>query len=236
VTSDVRSMLSLNVVDAEGAQTRVSTRVERLFNFGYAGRDQSGVREHVEHLRALGIQAPSRVPALFPIPPDRVTTAEVVVVIGGQTYGEVEFALINTLTHGWVVTIASDHTDLEVERVNMPKAKGICPDVIGMDAWPFADVAAQWDRLTLRMWGHAGDERTLTQDGAVGDLLHPDALIEALERRSGSASAAGTVILSGTVAGGPVAGMSAWSAELADPSTGRRIALAYEVRSLDEEI
>ena len=150
--SSLGSELHLQIQRADGALTSTTVAVTEAYNFGYAGREREGVQEHVDQMRALGIPAPQHVPAIFPIPPGRVSTASELVVSGEQTYGEVEFALINSEEHGWLVTIASDHTDLEVERVKMPKAKGMCPNVVGATAWSLDEVRHDWDRFTMTMW------------------------------------------------------------------------------------
>jgi hypothetical protein len=159
------------------------------------------------------------------------------VVSGEQTYGEVEFALINSEEHGWLVTIASDHTDLEVERVKMPKAKGMCPNVVGATAWSLDEVRHDWDRFTMTMWAQPdGGETVKLQQDVTGHLLSPDDLIDILRTRRPGELPNGTVIMSGTIAGEPTPGMGAWSARLEDPETGRRLDIDYRLRRLSEEI
>jgi hypothetical protein len=235
--SAVGATLDLQIHGIDGATTPVTVEVHEVYNFGYAARDRSGAQEHVDQMRALGLPAPQKVPAIFPIPADRVSTGSEFTVSGDQTYGEVEFALIKSEGHGWLVTIASDHTDLEVERVKMPKAKGMCPDVVGADVWKLDEVRAQWDRCTLTMWARAGDgEAVQLQQDTTGHLLAPHHIIAILEARRPGELPPGTVILSGTVAGEPTPGMLEWSARLEDPQTGRRLAIDYTLQPLREEI
>lgn len=231
------TLLELEVRDAAGAATTVSVPVTEAYNFGYAGRDQASAQEHVDQMQKLGMPAPQRVPAIFPIPPSRVTTDSSLVVSGAETYGEVEFALIRSADHGWLVTIGSDHTDLEVERVKMPKAKGMCPDVVGATAWRLDDVRDSWDRFTLTIWGHTDDgDKVELQHDTTGHLLSPDDLIATLNSRRPGEPPVGTVIMSGTIGGEPTPGMAAWSARLEDPETQRRIEIHYTLNRLDEEI
>ncbi|MFI2841468.1 DUF2848 family protein [Mycolicibacterium sp. PDY-3] len=231
------AQLSLEVIEGTGIVGTASVTVIEAYNFGYAGRDQGSVQEHVDQMRELGMPAPQRLPAIFPIPPDRVSTARRLVVSGAETYGEVEFALIRSAEYGWLVTIGSDHTDLEVERVKMPKAKGMCPDVIGASAWRLDDIRDVWDRFTLTMWGHSDDgERVELQHDTTGHLLSPDDLIAILQTRRPGELPIGTVIMSGTVGGEPTPDMAAWSARLEDPHTHRGIDIHYTLDRLDEEI
>jgi hypothetical protein len=235
--SSVGSVLHLQIQGADDQLTATTIAVTEAYNFGYAGRDQSSVQQHVDEMRELGMQPPSRIPALFPIPAQRVSTSTEIVVSGEQTYGEVEFALIRSEDHGWLVTIASDHTDLEIERVNMPKAKAACPDVIGSVAWRLDDVRAQWDRCTLTMWARTDDgESVQLQHDSTGHLLAPDDLLAILEERRPGVLRIGTVVMSGTIGGEPTPGMASWSARLRDPQTGREIDLEYLLRRLPEEI
>ena len=228
--------LSLTVQDVAGRGVPIEVLVRRAYNFGYAARDTRGVSEHLKEMGALGLPVPTQIPAIFPIPPGRISTGAEVVVTGDQTYGEVEFALIKTEEHGWIVTIASDHTDLEIERTNMPKAKAMCPDVIGTTAWRL-DAVDDWDSLVLRLWGHPdAADPVLIQEGPVGKLLRPADLIRILEERQGAELSAGTVILSGTIGGEPTPGMRGWRAELENPRNGQRLALEYSLDRLPEEI
>jgi hypothetical protein len=235
--ASVASVLSIEVQLNSGVAEPISVTVREGYNFGYASRDPSGVAEHLDEMRALGMAAPTTIPAIFPIPPDRISTMTSYVVSGDQTYGEVEFALIKTAERGWLVTIASDHTDLEVERVNMPKAKATCPDVIGAVAWPLDEVIDVWDRFVLTLWGQTvAGERVLLQQGAVGELMSPRELIRTLEGRRQSEVGDGTVIMSGTIAGEPTTGIRCWIAELSDPASNRRLTLRYEITELQEEL
>lgn len=121
----------------------------------------------------------------------------------------------------------------------MPKAKGMCPDVVGAQAWALADIADSWDDCVLRMWAgpETGGEPTLLQEGTVGHLLSPQQIIDTLERRRGRGTLpAGTVILSGTIAGEPTPGAVHWSAELADPGRGRRLRIDYDLLVLSTEL
>lgn len=228
--------ITLTVENLSGVPTDVTVDVQRVYNFGYAARDTTGVQKHIDEMRELGMQAPNRLPAIFPVPADRVRTAKVLTVTGDDTYGEVEFALINT-DRGWLVTIASDHTDLEIEKVNMPKAKASGPDVIGDKAWRLDDVAAHWDDCVLRLWGENPDgTQELVQSGKVGHLLSPADMQRVLAERSGTTLSPGTVVLSGTLDGEPTPGKRAWRAELEDPHTGRTLTLNYGLHILDEEL
>lgn len=229
--------LSITVEHSDGASTSTVVPVRLAVNFGYAARDERGVLAHVEEMQELGVAAPKRVPTISLIPPDRVTTSTAHTVSGDQTYGEVEFALINTPQLGWIVTVACDHTDLEFEAINMAKAKASAPDVIASTAWRVSDVEDHWDDLELTLIGVADDgSEVVIQDGSTSDLLAPSALIAELESRAGRSADEGTVILSGTISGKPTPGFRTRRAELRDPRMRRKVTLTYSIAELQEAL
>jgi hypothetical protein len=87
-------------------------------------QDHPVERLHQVEVRAedRGVPAPAIVPALYPLGAGGATTKNRISVFGDQTFGEVEFALINS-SAGWLVTVASDHTDALVETVSVSRAK-----------------------------------------------------------------------------------------------------------------
>src|SRR5262245_41307430 len=103
------NILSLTV-RAEGRTVPLAFPVRRVINAGYVGRDQDAVRVHIEELRREGVPPPAAVPMLFPLPSDSVTTANRIEVGGGETSGEVEYALL-LAGDAVYVGVGSDHTD-----------------------------------------------------------------------------------------------------------------------------
>jgi hypothetical protein len=121
-----------------------------------------------------------------------------------------------------------------LEEHDIPRAKQICPNVIGRVVWPLDEVEAHWDLLTLRSHQVADGREVLYQEGALGRLMPPAALMAFVRSRSG-APLEGSVIFSGTLAaltGGFIYG-SRFTAEIADPRRDRRLTLSYDVRTLD---
>lgn len=210
-----------------------TVEVRRVLNFGYAGRDQDHVRAHVQEMAGLA-PPPSRVPALFPLPPGQVAAPGTITVAGADTYAEVEFALVHT-GREWLVTIASDHSDAKVEEHSTPRAKAACPDVLAARAWRLADVLADWDDCTLHLEAHGPDGSDVVQQGAVAELLSPTALIEILRERTGAAAEEGTVVLSGTIGGLPATGYTSWTATLGS-SSREDLVLSYAITALPDEL
>lgn len=232
-------MINLSfLVDApESSGGPVAVPVSGVYNFGYAGRDQESVREHVRELQDRGVPAPKIVPALYPMGADGVTTGSTITVFGDQTYGEVEYALINSAM-GWLVTVASDHTDAVIETASVSRAKRCCPDVLAGRAWRLADVADRFDELELVSEYVAGRNggAVLVQRGLCGTLLAPATLLEILTHRLGRRPPDGTLILSGTIGGDPPPGMEEWHMRLHDPGGRADLRLNYHVSNVPDEL
>ena len=172
--------------------------VRRMVNAGYSGRDQQEVRRHKEELRREGIPAPESTPTLYPVITDLLTLQEEIEVVGDRTSGEAEFVLL-VGDEGCLVGVGSDHTDRELETVDITKAKQVCPNVMGPKVWSLDEVQDHWDALVLRSWVSEGGRRTLYQEAALEALLPPRELMAFVRSRLMDGQLEGTVIFSGTV-------------------------------------
>ena len=159
-------------------------RVSRVWNFGYAARDQAGLARHLAETAARGLAVPSITPSLYGLPPDRLTTSDAITVSGDQTYAEVEYGLLHAESAGWLVVVASDHTDSLVGEANVARGKAITPDVVSSVAWRFDEVEGDFDQFVLSCEALA-DEPVVVQEGTVDALLSPRQLLEIAERRLG---------------------------------------------------
>lgn len=225
-----------SIAHASTAPAAISVDVGQLFNFGYAGRDSASVQEHIDELLELGLPAPKCVPALFQLPPRLGTTDGAVAVSGTDSYGEVEFALIRADDGEWYVTVASDHSDFAIEKLSTSRSKTVYPYVLAGTVWPLAEVRGTWDDLVLSnsRTDDAGTE--VVQESSVSTLMTPDALISVLEERTGGDVPAGTIVLSGTVAGVPESGAGRWEVSLYDSVRDRGITHSYRVEQLPDEL
>ena len=208
----------------------VTVAIDRVVNAGYSGRDRESVQEHVDELVDDGIEAPDQVPTTYRVPPGvlRVDPGEIQVV-GGDTSGEAEFALLVTGGETYVVA-ASDQTDRALERDDVRKSKAIAPNVISRDAWRFSTVRDRWDDLELRAWNTVDGERERYQDATLGTILEPENIFDMVRDRYGG-PLEGTAILSGTVpvVSGELRPGSRFEVELADPDESRSLSVAYDV-------
>ncbi len=205
---------------------------QAVYCAGYTGRDQRSVRAHIEELAKLGVPAPPRAPFFYRVSPALVTTAGAIQVLGEHTSGEVEFAVFRLGGEDFV-TVASDHTDREVEKTSIPLSKQLCPKVLAPHAWPVRQVKDRWDTLQLRSYVSDADGggRRLYQEGTAGGLMTLANLRAALEADTGADPLA-CLLLSGTI---PMAGEMLCAArfemELVDPATGAALRHAYTVET-----
>ncbi|ODP31001.1 MULTISPECIES: DUF2848 domain-containing protein [Pandoraea] len=222
------SRLSL-MVSGDGAPVRVDVQVDTLIIAGWAGRDQDAVEHHIAELAALGVRRPSSTPCFYRLAPALLSQDDAIDVVGQTSSGEAECVLVR---HGddLFVSIGSDHTDREVEAYGVTVSKQVCAKPVAREAWRFADVAAHWDRLTMRSWVTKDGERRLYQEGNVDGLLSPQELMAKLGPQG---LPAGAAMFCGTLAAiGGVAGGEQFEIELHDPVLGRTIRHCYATRAL----
>jgi len=205
----------------------------RVIIAGYTGRNQGEVRAHVRELAAQGIPAPAEIPTIFRTTLDRLTVADEIEVVGGRTAGEAEVVLLVKGEDIWVA-IGSDHTDRELEKIDIPASKQVCPKPVSREVWRHADVRERWDDLILRSWvGESGREQ-LYQEGRMASLLRPEDLLALLRRRLGKL-VDGAAVYTGTIPliGGAFVSKQHFEAELFDDAAGRSLRCIYRIRRVE---
>ncbi len=196
---------------------------------GFTGRDRGAVMAHIAELEAEGIRCPETVPVFYRFPPWILTTDERIRVAGDNTSGEAEIALVVIGSQRYL-TLASDHTDRDLESVDIWASKHVCPKILAPELWSLESVIDHWDQLRLRSWIADG---VPYQDGTAAELLPP---LDLLDRLDGSDRPESFVMLCGTVpAIGGIRPSSHFGAALEDPISGRTIAMAYDVEVLGRE-
>ena len=134
---------------AKGAVEKVTVDIKDLVIAGWTGRDVTALNHHIEELKAIGVQPPSRVPIYYRAAAQMLTQAASIQVLGEDSSGEVEPVLIGAADRLWV-TVGADHTDRKVESYGIAVSKQMCAKPIGRTAWRFEEVEAHWDSLILR--------------------------------------------------------------------------------------
>ena len=201
---------------------------------GYTGRDQKTVQAHIEELSKMGVSTPYATPALYWISPARLTNADSVLVVGDQTSPEVEFFLAQDNEGTLYVTVASDHTDRELEAVSVGKAKQICDKVLGDYFWKVDDVAGHWDQIEIDSQVQDKGKWIVYQAGTLGQILHYTELLKII--KSDSPAGKRSALLSGTIPiiGGDTIFTSACKITMRDPVLNREIVKSYHITSIPD--
>ena len=223
------------VLDGKGKRAPLRFTYTRMVNAGYTGRNQAEVRKHIEELSRKGIPGPPTTPTLYPVIRRALVKDAVIEVYGGETCGEAEYVLLVGNESRIYVGVGSDHTDRKLEEWDIPRAKQICPNVIGETVWALEDVTDHWDEITLRCRQMAHGKEILYQEGKLARMMAPGELMAFVRSKVGR-PLDGTIIFSGTLAtltGGFVYGTQLY-AELADPKLNRRLTVGYDIQSMDE--
>jgi len=226
--------MKVSLIKRDKAQP-IELQVNRVYCIGYAGRNQAKVREHIDELAKIGVSAPPRTPTVYPVSTYLLTAGATIMAQGKETSGEVEFVLFLEGDKTYV-SVGSDQTDRDLEKVSIVKSKQMCEKVVANQVWDYDDVREHWDSLILRAWVTDEKGKRLYQDGPAAALLPVPDLINAVKRETDQ-NLNGAVIYSGTVPTheGFVFAKT-WDLELEDPVLKRKIAHRYEVKSLEQEM
>jgi hypothetical protein len=216
---------------AKGGVEKVAVDIEDLVIAGWTGRDVAALSHHIEELKAIGVQPPSKVPLYYRVAAQLLTQAARIQVLGDDTSGEVEPVLVGAADRLWV-TVGADHTDRKLETYGVAASKQVCPKVIGRTAWRFEEVEPHWDRLMLRSFVTEGGKKVLYQEGPLARIRAPRDLIAGW-RNGEKKLPAGAAMFCGTLpAIGAIRSSPRFDMEIEDPVLGRKLVHAYEVTAL----
>lgn len=221
------------IIEEQKGKREFSYQMRGAILCGYTGRNQSAVRKHIEELKKEGVEPPPSVPMFYPKPQQGISLAEDIHVEGQETSGEVEYVL---LTEGEriYVGVGSDHTDRELERMDILKSKQVCPSVLSKNLWNYEEIKDHWDSIQIRSWAVEGGERTLYQDSTVSTILPPEELVRLVQQRI-DGSLDGIAIFSGTppMVTEQILFSDRFEGELLDPVLKRKITIGYSIHTLD---
>ena len=225
--------IQLTVVSLDGTRQLPFT-IRHLVNAGYTGRNQQEVQRHIQELAAKGIPGPKSTPVLFPKAPRAIVTDDQIHVYGEETSGEVEYVLLIEDQNTVFVGLGSDHTDRHLEKVDIPRSKQMCPNVLSRTVWPLAEVINQWDELLMRSRVITAQHQLLYQEAPLADILNPKDIMAFVESRI-DGPLDGMVVFSGTTGllTGEFVYAEEFEAELSDERLDRKLTLAYTVVSLN---
>lgn len=137
-----------------GSQDEFGLVSPRLIIAGYTGRDAAVVAKHIDELAAIGVSPPATVPAFYDLDPGLLTTDPVIEIDGAATSGEVEPVLIRHYG-AYYLGVGSDHTDRDLERIDIATSKAACPKPLSPQVTALAldlnalDRVLSWDAITV---------------------------------------------------------------------------------------
>lgn len=178
-----------------GAESFTLDPAVQVIVAGYTGRDEAQVRQHIDELAAIGVTPPPRVPMVYPMPTELLTTTATLTVAGDNTSGEVEPIYIRHAGN-WYLGVGSDHTDRTLETVDIGQSKQACPKPIGAQVVPIAD----WESFNYDAC-HATStvDGTIYQRGPLAGLRRPEQLLATLIDRDDRLVGGDLVIFGGTL-------------------------------------
>lgn len=221
------------IIEEKTGKRRITYDLRGVILCGYTGRDQSAVQRHIEELKKDGIEPPSSVPTFYPKPPQGMALEGDIQVEGHETSGEVEYVLLVDGNRVYVA-VGSDHTDRELERINILKSKQVSPAILSRNLWNYKEIKDNWDQIEIRSWVLREGKRTLYQDSTLGTILPPEELIRLVQQQV-KGSLKGIAIFSGTppLVTEKIVFTDRFEGELLDPVLKRKITIGYSIHTLD---
>jgi hypothetical protein len=199
---------------------------------GYTGRNQEAVKKHIEELAREGIKPPPSVPMFYLKPPAGVELDGIIYTEGLETSGEIEYVLLVDKQDIWA-GLGSDHTDRNLEKLDIPKSKQVCPAPMSRNLWKYGEIRGHWDQIQIRSWATQGGKKVLYQESTLGTILRPEELIRLVQER-----VAGPIDNIAIYSGTPptltermIFG-DQFDGELYDPVLKRKISLTYTINTL----
>jgi len=224
--------LNLKYKNLENVENIIELEWDNCVAAGYTGRDQKTVQAHIRELEVLGVPVPEKIPAMYWIDPERVNTKKILYVIGEKTSGEVEYFLAKDKAGELYVTVASDHTDREMEKISISKAKQLCNKIIAENCWKVSDIRDHWDKIiiSLKIKVNNNFPEILYQEGSLGKIITSEKLEEICEYDNPNKKG-NIAILSGTL---PIISDETLFAKIYkltifDPILNRKIEHTYKV-------
>jgi uncharacterized protein DUF2848 len=225
-----RHELEFSFISAEGVTRRV-TAVDQAIIAGWTARDVAAMEHHIVELEAIGVPRPKRTPMYYRVGARRITTADRIEAVGGNSSGEVEFVILHAHGKLWA-GVGSDHTDRKVETYGITVSKQMCDKPVAPQWWPLSEVEAHWDRLQLLSRVEIDGRTSTYQEGVVASMRHPRELISLYERDHGP-FVEGSLMFGGTLAAiGGIRPARRFEFALSDPVLDRQIGHGYEIATL----
>ena len=212
--------------EADGSHD-ITLEIRELVIAGMTGRNVQAVQAHIDELKEIGVEPPSRIPIYYRASATLLTTSNRIEVVGPDSSGEVEAILIGT-PEGMLVAVGSDHTDRKMESDSIAFSKQACPKPISRHLWRYSEVAEGWDDIELISDRVVGGQHMPYQRGTLAAVREPEDLIggffEGLRELP-----AGVAMFTGTLPTvGEITGADHFAMALVDPGRGRTLWHGYD--------
>jgi hypothetical protein len=220
------------------------TRATRLLNVvprrlviaGWTGRDAAAIAHHIEELEAIGVPRPSSVPLYYRVGAGLLTQSDAIEALGPNSSGEAE-PMLFFADGEWWLTVASDHTDRQVETYSVAVSKQMCAKPVATTAWRWRDVAGHQDELQLRS-RILEDGRWIDYQAGTFASIRPlaglrDGVYAAEGGEEGRFMTCGTLGAIPNARGEGIRPAAEMELEIHDPRHGRRIVHRYAVQALE---
>jgi hypothetical protein len=227
------AMIFQFMVEEKSGKREIDYEVNGAVLCGYTGRNQEAVRKHIEELAKEGVEPPPSVPTLYPKPSWGLTQKDAIQVEGRETSGEIEFFMLvdeSTIYVG----VASDHTDRELERIDIRKSKQVCPTILSRNLWNYEEVKETWDQIQIRSWAIKDGQKNIYQESTLESILPPEDLIRRVQQQLNN-RIGGIALFSGTppLLAGEMIFANRFEGELLDASFDRKITVEYDIHTLE---
>ncbi len=226
--------INARIMNLDGTYCEKILQCKRIAVLGFTSRNRELLKKHKDELGLDNAEKIDFLPRVYWIDPTRLTTSEEIFVIGNSTSGEVEyFALFDN--DEIYVTVGSDHTDRELEKVSIHKSKQICNKIISNKFWKYSDIYDHFDELVLESYIFTESGVRLYQRGRVGDILMFDELKKIIKKEYEECEE--VCFFSGTVPviEGKLEFAKKWKVALIDPILKRKIEHMYRVHIIPEK-
>jgi hypothetical protein len=101
-----------------------------------------------------------------------------------KTSGEVEIVTYVDVDGELYVSVGSDHTDRELESIDIPWSKQVCPSIVAPRFWRWRDVAEVWDETEIASEVSDSFGRMQPyQRASVREFMSPPEMVAGLERK-----------------------------------------------------
>jgi hypothetical protein len=225
-------MIHSLMLEEKTGKKEVFVEIKGAILCGYTGRNQEAVKRHIEELKKEGVKPPPSVPMFYPKPPQGIALDGDIFVQGHETSGEIEYVLLATRQGIWI-GVGSDHTDRELERLDILKSKQVCPTILSRSLWKYEEIKDHWDEIGIRSWATKGDKKVPYQESTLAIILPPEELIRLVQQKV-RGPLEGIAIYSGTppLKTEGIIFADQFAGELYDPILKRKLTLNYSIHTL----